>query len=133
MENDIKNKEYNIKEAVAYYILAYRRYSKKNHKKGLQDVLKYVLEEAKENINMDKIEGVNNDLLKIISFNWNLTSDDLLAYATCIFYVLMNRKEKITEEKIVKEFLSELHTHHPRRTVKEAEIILVNLFPDLKN
>ena len=97
-----KNKEYNIKEAVAYYILAYRRYSKKNHKKGLEDVLKYVLEEAKENINMHKIEGVNNDLLKRISFNWNLTSDDLLAYATCIFYVLMNRKEKITEEKIVK-------------------------------
>ena len=31
------------------------------------------------------------------------------------------------DEKIVKEFLSEIHSHHPRKIMKEAEIILDNL------
>ena len=56
---------------------------------------------------------------------------DFLSYATCIFYVLLNREENITEEKIVKEFLKELHSHHPRRVIKEAEVILTRMFPEL--
>ena len=40
---------------------------------------------------------------------------------------------QITDEKIVKEFLSEIHTHHPRKIMKEAEVILENLFPELLN
>lgn len=46
--------------------------------------------------------------------------------------VLMNREKNITEEKIVKEFLRELHSHNPRRTIKEAELILTKLFPKIK-
>ena len=43
---------------------------------------------------------------------------------------MINREQKITDEKIVKEFLRELHSHHPRRTMKEAELILTKMFPD---
>ena len=99
----------------------------------LEDILKNILEIAKENIDTNEIQGVNTNLLKRINFNWSLTSDDFVSYATCIFYVLINREQKITDEKIVKEFLRELHSHHPRRTMKEAELILTKMFPDLKN
>lgn len=133
MKTNIRNKEYTMEEAVAYYILGFKKCSENNQKKGLEDILKNILEIAKENIDTNEIQGVNTNLLKRINFNWSLTSDDFVSYATCIFYVLINREQKITDEKIVKEFLRELHSHHPRRTMKEAELILTKMFPDLKN
>ena len=131
MKKDIRNKEYAIQEVVAYYILGYRKYKEESKNKGFEDLLKNILETAKENIDTTEIKGVNINLLKRINFNWVLNSDDFISYATCIFYVLLNREENITEEKIVIEFLKELHSHHPRRTIKEAELILTKLFPDL--
>lgn len=131
MKKDIRNKEYAIQEVVAYYILGYRKYNEESQKKGFEDLLKNILETAKENIDTTEIKGVDIDLLKRINFNWVLNSDDFVSYATCIFYVLLNREENITEEKIVKEFLKELHSHHPRRVIKEAEVILTRMFPEL--
>lgn len=133
MKKNIRNKEYTMEEAVAYFILGYKRCNENNQKRGLEDILKNILEIAKENIDTNEIQGVNTNLLKRINFSWTLTSDDFVSYATCIFYVLINREQKITDEKIVKEFLRELHSHHPRRTMKEAELILTKMFPDLKN
>lgn len=130
MKKNIRNKEYTMEEAVAYYILGFKKCSENNQKKGLEDILKNILEIAKENIDTNEIQGVNTNLLKRINFSWTLTSDDFVSYATCIFYVLINREQKITDEKIVKEFLRELHSHHPRRTMKEAELILTKMFPD---
>ena len=49
----------------------------------------------------------------------------------CIIYVLLNREENITEEKNSKRILKELHSHHPRRVIKEAEVILTRMFPEL--
>ena len=131
MKKDIRNKEYAIQEVVAYNILGYRKYNEESQKKGLADLLKNILETAKENIDTTEIKDVDINLLKRINFNWILNSDDFLSYATCIFYVLLNREENITEEKIVKEFLKELHSHHPRRVIKEAEVILTRMFPEL--
>lgn len=131
MKKDIRNKEYAIQEVVAYYILGYRKYNEESQKKALADLLKNILETAKENIDTTEIKDVDINLLKRINFNWILNSDDFLSYATCIFYVLLNREENITEEKIVKEFLKELHSHHPRRVIKEAEVILTRMFPEL--
>lgn len=131
MKKNIRNKEYTMKEAVAYFILGYKRCNENNQKRGLEDILKNILEIAKENIDINEVQGVNTNLLKRINFSWKLTSDDFVSYATCIFYVLINREQKITDEKIVKEFLRELHSHHPRRTMKEAELILTKMFPDL--
>lgn len=133
MKKNIRDKEYTMEEAVAYFILGYKRCNENNQKRGLEDILKNILEIAKENIDTNEIQGVNTNLLKRINFSWTLTSDDFVSYATCIFYVLINREQKITDEKIVKEFLRELHSHHPRRTMKEAELILTKMFPDLKN
>lgn len=131
MKKNIRNKEYTMEEAVAYFILGYKRCNENNQKRGLEDILKNILEIVKENIDTNEIQGVNTNLLKRINFSWTLTSDDFVSYATCIFYVLINREQKITDEKIVKEFLRELHSHHPRRTMKEAELILTKMFPDL--
>lgn len=131
MKKNIRNKEYTMEEAVAYFILGYKRCNENNQKRGLEDILKNILEIAKENIDTNEIQGVNSNLLKRINFSWTLTSDDFVSYATCIFYVLINREQKITDEKIVKEFLRELHSHHPRRTMKEAELILTKMFPNL--
>lgn len=131
MKKNIRNKEYTMEEAVTYFILGYKRCNENNQKRGLEDILKNILEIAKENIDTNEIQGVNSNLLKRINFSWTLTSDDFVSYATCIFYVLINREQKITDEKIVKEFLRELHSHHPRRTMKEAELILTKMFPNL--
>ena len=131
MKKDIRNKDYAIQEVVAYYILGYRKYNEESQKKGLADLLKNILETAKENIDTTEIKGVDIDWLKRINFNWILNSDDFVSYATCIFYVLLNREENITEEKIVIEFLRELHSYHPRRVIKEAELILTKMFPEL--
>lgn len=133
MKNNIKNKEYTMREAVSYYILGYKRYEQNIEQNGLEDILKDIAEVAQENIDNEEIVGVNSDLLDRINFDWLLSANDFIAYATCVFYVLINREIQITDEKIVKEFLKELHLHHPRKTMKEAEIILEKVFPELLN
>lgn len=132
MKKNIKNKRYTMEEAVAYYILGYKMYEQNSKQSGIEDILKNILEVAKRNVESTEITGVNIELLKRINFNWELSGNDFIAYAICIFYVLINREIQITDEKIVKEFLRELHSHHPRRTMKEAEIIIENIFPELK-
>ena len=132
MNKDIRKKEYMIQEAFAYYVLGYQRYRKDNNENDCMQIIKNILEVASENINATQIIGVNTNLLRRINFSWKLSADDFVAYATCIFYVLTKREKTITDEKILKEFLSELHTHHPRRILKEANFIIDNFFPDLK-
>lgn len=132
MKQDIRKKEYMIQEAFAYYVLGYQRYKKDNNENDFKQILKNILEVASDNINTTQITGVNTNLLNRINFSWMLSADDFVAYAVCIFYVLNKREKNITDEKILKEFLSELHTHHPRKILKEAEFILTNFFPDLK-
>lgn len=133
MKKNIKNKNYTMKEAVSYYILGYKRYEQNISQNGLKDILKNIAEVTQENIENKENVLVNNDLLDRINFNWLLSANDFIAYATCIFYVLINREIQITDEKIVKEFLKELHLHHPRKTMKEAEVILENVFSELLN
>lgn len=123
LKKDMIKKEYMIQEAVAYYILGYKKCGN-NKETDLLQILKNIVEVAKENIHKTQIEGVNTELLKKIKFSWMLSADDFIAYAVAVFYVLIKRENKITEEKIVKEFLAEIHSHHPRRTLKEAELIL---------
>lgn len=132
MNKDIRKKEYMIQEAFAYYVLGYQRYRKDNNENDCMQIIKNILEVASENINATQIIGVNTNLLRRINFSWKLSADDFVAYATCIFYVLTKREKTITDEKILKEFLSELHTHHPRRILKEANFIIDNFFPNLK-
>lgn len=132
MKKNIKNKKYTMKEAVSYYILGYKRYEQNINQNGLEDILKDIAEVAQENLNKEEITGVNTELLDRINFDWLLSSNDFIAYAVCIFYVLINREMQITDEKIVKEFLKQLHLHHPRRIMKEAEIIAEQIFPELK-
>lgn len=122
-----------IQEAFAYYVLGYQRYKEDNNENDFKMILKNILEVASENINTTQITGVNTNLLNRINFSWKLSADDFVAYAVCIFYVLINREKNISDEKILKEFLSELHIHHPRRTLKEANFIIDNFLPDLKN
>lgn len=127
----MKNKKYAMKEAVNYYILGYKKYEQNINQNGLEDILRDIVEVAQENLNIEEITGVNTNLLDRINFEWLLSSNDFIAYATCIFYILMNREMQITDEKIVEEFLKEVYLHHPRRTMKEAEIILERVFPEL--
>lgn len=122
-----------VKEAIAYYILGYEKYHskiKEIRKKHWIIIIKFILEMARDEIDTKEIILQNEELLNTIPFSWELTPDDFLAYATCIFYVLTNREKEITPEKIVTEFLSEIHSHHPRRTLKEANFILDELFPE---
>lgn len=132
MKKNARNKMYAIKEAVSYYILGYKKYEQNINQNGLGDILKDIVEVAQENLNSIEITGVNTELLNRINFDWQLSSNDFIAYAVCIFYVLINREMQITDEKIVKEFLKQLHSHHPRRIMKEAEIIAEQIFPELK-
>lgn len=133
MKENIKNKRYTMKEAVSYYILGYKRYEQNTEQNGLKDILKDITEVAQENLNTEEIIGVNADLLNRINFDWQLSSNDFIDYAVYIFYVLINREIQITDEKIVKEFLRELHLHHPRKIMKEAEIIANQVFPELSD
>ena len=131
MNKNIKNKEYMIQEAFAYYVLGYQRYIKDNDNNECMQIIKNILEVASDNLDSTEIKGVNTNLLNRINFSWKLSADDFVAYAVCIFYVLTNREKKITDEKILKEFLSELHTHHPRRILREANFIIDNFYPEL--
>lgn len=125
---------YSMQELVALCILGYKKYqskNKKNDKEKLTNIIKNVLELAEKKIEIEDITSFNTDLLKEINFKWKMTAEEVLAYSTCVFYVLTKRDEEITEENIVKEFLSELYTHHPRRIRLEADFILGNFLQKL--
>ena len=133
MKKDIKQRDYKIKEAILYYILGYKKYKKekaKDEKYNYLSILKSILEIAKKDT---KIKDINITMLNKIPFAWTISSDEFIAYATCIFYVLTSRETVITDEKIVKEFLSEIYMHHPRKTLQEANFILDKFFPNVKN
>lgn len=133
MKTNLGNINMEVKEAIAYYILGYEKYHsliKEIRKKHWIIIIKFVLEMARDEVNTKEVISKNEELLNNILFKWQLNPDDFLAYATCIFYVLTNREKEITPEKIVTEFLSEVHSHHPRRTLKEANFILDELFPE---
>lgn len=132
MKQNIRKMDYKVKEALAYYILAERISKKQNKGKDCLTIIRNLLLTAG---NVDKkvaVSKVNIELLDKIDFFWTITADEFVAYATCIFYVLTKREKEITEEMITKEFFTELHSHHPRRIMKEAEFILEEFFPDIK-
>lgn len=135
MKQNIKNRNYKIKESIAYYILGYQRYReniKEIEKNHWIMILKFILETARDEVDTKEIIQENKDLLNKIQFSWNLSADEFIAYATCVFYVLTNREKEITSEKIVTEFLSEIYKHHPRKIMKEANFILDEFFPEEK-
>lgn len=122
-----------VKEAIAYYILGYEKYHteiKDIKKKHWIIILKFILEMVRDDVDTQEVIVRNKKLLDTIPFSWKLTPDDFFAYATCIFYVLTNREKEITPKKIVTEFLSEVYSHHPRKTLKEANFILDEFFPE---
>lgn len=122
-----------VKEAIAYYILGYEKYHteiKDIKKKHWIIILKFILEMVRDDVDTQEVIVRNKKLLDTIPFSWKLTPDDFFAYATCIFYVLTNREKEITQKKIVTEFLSEVYSHHPRKTLKEANFILDEFFPE---
>lgn len=123
-----KDRKYTMKEVASYYILGYKRYEQNIEQNGLIDILINIIDVSQGNISNKEIRELDIDLLHSINFDWLLSAKDFIAYAVCIFYVLMNREIQITAEKIVNEFLSEVHSHHPRKTIKEAEVILENIF-----
>lgn len=129
-----KKSEFTINEAVAYYIVGFQnaeREIKEKNNKNWVIILKQIIESVRdyELKDIQKVITQNKDLLKTIKFKWFLSPDDFVSYATCIFYVLTNREEQITNKKIVTEFISEMYIHHPRKTLKEANFILDQAFP----
>lgn len=125
-------KEYLIKEVIAYYISGYKEYKKVNMTDDFMRILKSIIIVVKKNIDIIEIMRKNTDLLSNIQFEWKLRRDDILAYATCIFYRLINKNIDITEEKIVKEMLREIYLYHPRETMRRANNILEELFEELE-
>ena len=134
MKKNIKKSEFTMNEAVAYYIVGYEKAKeeiKRMDNKNWVVILKHIIECVRdyELKDIQKVIVQNKELLKTIKFKWILSPDDFVSYATCIFYVLINREEQITNEKIVAEFISEMYMHHPRKTLKEANFILDQVFP----
>ena len=72
MKKNVKNKKYDIKEAVGYYIVGYKRYEQNTEQNGLFDILKNVVQVAQENLNSTEILGANTELLNRINFNWTI-------------------------------------------------------------
>lgn len=79
------------------------------------------------------LETVNTKLLQKIPFKWKFSVKEVIVYAFAIFYILINNKEGLTEEKIIDGMLSELYTNNPKRTLKEAEFIARQVFLKLLN
>lgn len=134
MKKDIKKSEFTINEAVAYYIVGFQNAEKEIKEKNDKNwviILKHIIESVRdyELKDIQKVIVQNKDLLKTIKFKWILSPDDFVSYGTCIFYVLTNREEQITNKKIITEFISEMYIHHPRKTLKEANFILDQVFP----
>ena len=137
MKKNIKKSEFSINEAVAYYIVGYEKAKKEIKGKDNKNwviILKHIIESVRDYELKDIQKEIvqNKDLLKTIKFKWILSPDDFVSYATCIFYVLTNREEQITNKIIVTEFISEMYMHHPRKTLKEANFILEQVFPEEK-
>ncbi|MBR0350839.1 MAG: hypothetical protein IJH76_03350 [Clostridia bacterium] len=123
------NKSFKIKELIAYCIIGYRRYyPKKNETKKdkLRYIVKNVLDVSNEVENAPEL--INKELLESIDINWRFNTDDLLAYATNTFYMLIANETNITEQKIVERLKKELKDNHPRDVVKYANSSLDDLF-----
>ncbi|MBR3255502.1 MAG: hypothetical protein IKF97_04730 [Clostridia bacterium] len=123
------NKSFKIKELIAYCIIGYRRYyPKKNETK--EDKLRYIVKNVLDvSIEVDNAPDlVKKELLESIDINWRFNTDDLLAYATNTFYMLIANETNITEQKIVERLKKELKDNHPRDVISDADKIMNGLF-----
>ena len=135
MKLNINNVEYTIQEVIMFFIIGYDRYKNQysknienNKKNQFKYIIKSILETSKSKLEEQELLIINKNVFEKELFDWKFIDDDILSYATCVFYVLLNRENIITNEMIIKEFLSEIKKHHPRTTRKEANVILERIF-----
>ena len=123
------NNDFKIKELIAYCIIGYKRYfPKPNDTKEdkLRYIVKHILDVSNEIENATEI--VDKELLESIDINWRFNADDLLAYATNTFYMLIASNTNITDKKIVERLKKEFKDNHPRDEIRDADKIMNAMF-----
>ena len=103
-----------------------------NEEITLRNVLENLVLTMKNISKEEILRNINKNELRKIRFSWIFSSNEVIAYAIAIFYVLINRKERLTERNIIHTMLSELYMHKPSKTLKESEFIAEKIFPELK-
>ena len=126
------NKKYSVKEAVSYYIYVCNEMNIENEEITLRNVLENLVLTMKNISKEEILRNINKNELRKIRFSWIFSSNEVIAYAIAIFYVLINRKERLSERNIIHTMLSELYMHKPSKTLKESEFIAEKIFPELK-
>lgn len=126
-------KDYSVKETSALFIYAYNEMYKNNEEITLRGVIKKIVIIIKEEKINSILETIDINILNKIPFLWKLSIQEVIAYAIAIFYILIIEKEKITEEKIINELLNELYARKPVKTLKKADLIARQAFPELSD
>lgn len=127
-----ENRKCSVRETVAYYIYACNEMYKNNEKISIRSVIKKIALTIRNVEIEDVLKLIDMKTLKKIPFTWQFSTHEMVSYAFAIFYVLINRKEKLTEETIIKAMMNELYLNKPKKTMKEAEVIAELVFPELK-
>lgn len=97
----IENKRYSVKQAISYYIVAFRNTEKKTRFKSIMSELLIDLLEIPQ---QDKIlEKISPNILEQIKVYWSLDIDQVVSYAYIVFYNLTYTRQEFTEKDIVSE------------------------------
>ena len=131
MKDYMANKKYSVKETVAYYIYACNSMYKNKEEITVRDVIEKIVITMKNVKKENVLEKIDKSVLEQIPFLWEFSVSEAVAYAFAIFYVLIKRGEKLTDEKIITGMLSEIYNFKPKKTLKEAEFIARQVFPEL--
>ena len=96
------NKQYSVKQMIAYFIVGFENASDKQDMKG---ILNSIAETIVKVENTKVLDMIDIQTISKVDYYWNLNVEQVLSYGYLIFERLLKAKQIINVEDIMKEFL----------------------------
>lgn len=119
----LQNREYTTKQALGYYILAFKEI-KNNDNNKVTNYLKAIIYKI-EDIELSNILNmIDTSLISDFPFYHSMDIEEVLSYAIVVFNNLIDFVEQFTEKDIVAELRTIMMLYSSRTILKEATRIL---------
>ena len=120
----INCKKYSVKEAFAYYVMGFRNVKNENYKSVFMEVIENIHNIPNKNEALEQIKDID---ISAIENNWNLSLQQVVAYAYIIFDSLIKSYKKFSEHDILWQFECAMKLYSPNNAVEFFEKKLYEL------
>ena len=108
--NKIENQRYSVKEAFAYFIIGFRNVRNENYRNVFIEVVQKLIDTPNKDEALEQLNGFG---LRRIKNNWNLSLEQVMAYAFIVFDILIKTEQRFCENDILMMFICIMRLYSP--------------------